>query len=141
MRARHQCSLADEPRQAGDQKAAASAMTRRFHIIGREIVQAATRRLAAERAWRYGPTDQVRGLKVHEPEAPWGVWCTVDGGITGARQAWLEAKGPGPKHLATIACFTEPAARHRADDLNRTIPQHNRAARFRYTAKEIAPDG
>jgi hypothetical protein len=104
---------------------------RRFHIIGSEVVEAETRRLAAERAWRYSA----------EPEAPWGVWCTVEGSITGARQAWLKTKGPGPKNPATIACFTEAAARHRADDLNRTIAQHNRAARFCYTAKEIAPDG
>jgi hypothetical protein len=40
-----------------------------------------------------------------------------------------------------IVTFTEAAARAKADDLNHAM-RHNRAARFTYTAKELArPDG
>ena len=103
---------------------------RRFHIIGSEVVEAETRRLAAERAWRYS-TKPEGSTRWGDEEASWGVWCTVSDGITGDRANWL-TRGRD----CDIVPFTEAAARAKADDLTREM-RRNRAARFTYTAKEI----
>jgi hypothetical protein len=104
---------------------------RRFHVIGSEVVEAATRRPAAERAWRYSTKPQG-AARFDDAEACWGVWCTVTGGIPGSRANWL-TRGRD----CEIVAFTEAAARAKADDLTREM-WRNRAARFTYTAKEIA---
>src|SRR5271167_1173925 len=98
---------------------------RRFHIIGSEVVDTETRRLAAERAWRYS-TKPEGAAGFGDEEACWGVWCTVTGGITGSRANWL-TRGRD----CEIVTFTEVAARAKADDLNREM-RRNRAARFTY---------
>jgi len=108
---------------------------RRFHIIASEVIEAVTRRLAAERAWRYSTKPEC-SRRWGDEETSWGVWCTVSGGIIGDRANWL-TRGRDSE----IVAFTEAAARAKADDLNREM-RRNRAARFTYTAKEIArPDG
>jgi hypothetical protein len=62
----------------------------------------------------------------------WGVWCTVSGGITGYRCAWLKQKD------GTEARFTQDEAKAEAARLNkRADAMPYRAADFLYSAKVL----
>jgi hypothetical protein len=110
-------------------------LTRRFHIIGREVVEAETRRLAAERAWRYG-TKAEGSARFGDEEASWGVWCEVSGGITGHRVNWL-MRGRD----CEIVAFTQAAARAKADDLTAKCSAIKPPGFPTPQKRSLAPDG
>jgi hypothetical protein len=59
------------------------------------------------------------------------VWCTVRGGVTGWREAWLKSNGK-------ICYFdTRAKAEAEASRLNRAMNGTHARARFCYSAKEV----
>jgi hypothetical protein len=61
----------------------------------------------------------------------WAIWCSVDDGVTGHREAWLKGAG-------TVQTFaTEDEARAEAARMQ-SIPKLSRSS-FTYTAREFQP--
>lgn len=61
----------------------------------------------------------------------WGVWCTVAGGVTGPRQAWLKADG------VVVECDTREEAEELAQENRERMAGHRGSAQFTYTARRL----
>lgn len=70
-------------------------------------------------------------LMAAEAAGPWGIWCTVDGGVTGFRAAWLKNEAGDVAEFVSRAAATE-----KADEMHRLT--RGSRARHTYTARRLA---
>ena len=63
----------------------------------------------------------------NEHPGTWGIYCTVSGGVTGSRQAWLKSDGE------LVEFGTREEAEAEATRLRNSVGRHS-ATRFTYTA-------
>jgi hypothetical protein len=62
----------------------------------------------------------------------YGIWCRVEGGVTGRREAWAKDSDGQLYRYETIE-----AAQQEADRFNERMNHESRKARFFYAPREI----